>query len=133
MRLATLKSRRERVVRIVTALPEAEATGGQHLKFTVRKKGFGYFLDDHHGDGKVAICCKAAPGVMGELVELDPDRYFVPAYLGAKGWVALRIDQPKIEWAEVSGILEEAYRLSAPKRLVAELDALANGERAPGR
>ena len=123
MQEATLESRRAKVVRIVTALPEAEATGGQHLKFSIRKKSFGYFLDDRHGDGKVAICCKAAPGVMNELVELDPDRYFVPPYLGAKGWVALRIDQPKIEWTEVSEIIEDAYRQSAPRRLVAELDA----------
>lgn len=123
MRASTLKGRREKVVRIVDALPEGAASGGQHLSFTVRKKRFGYFLDDHHGDGIAAICCKAAPGVMQELVELHPDRYYVPAYIGSRGWVGLRVDLPKIDWQEVTGLIYEAYRLSAPKRLVAELDA----------
>lgn len=117
MRQQTLANRRKKLESIVTGLPEVVMSGGQHLKFTVRKKTFAYFLDDHHGDGIVSICCKAGPGVQQDLIELDPDRYYVPAYLGARGWVGLRLDRAKIEWAEVTSLVEGSYRLTAPKRL----------------
>jgi hypothetical protein len=113
---------RERVAAIVAELPEATCTGDQHLTLAVRKKTFGYFLDDHHGDGRVAIACKAAPGEQEALVRSDPARFYVPAYLGARGWVALRLDVGRVNWGEVRELLLDAYRLQAPRRLVAELD-----------
>lgn len=121
------ESRRERIVAFVKSLPDADAVGAQHLSLTVRKKRFGYFLDDHHGDGIVGIAMKAAPGVQQDLVELAPDRYCVPAYIGKSGWVTLRVDRPKIDWAEVEDLIVNAYRLQAPKKLVAELDEELEG------
>jgi hypothetical protein len=57
------EARRQKVLSLVTALPEAsaEVCGGRHLSFKVRGKTFGYFLDDHHGHGRVALNCKTAP------------------------------------------------------------------------
>lgn len=54
--------RRERLVDIRTGSPEATSDGDRHLRFAVRGRTFAYHLDDHHGDGRVAVCCKAPPG-----------------------------------------------------------------------
>lgn len=113
---------RERVAAIVAELPEATATGDPHLTLAVRKKTFGYFLDDHHGDGKVGVAFKAAAGEQDALVTADPTRFYVPAYLGARGWAAVRLDVGEVDWAEVRELLTDAYRLQAPRRLAAQLD-----------
>ncbi|MFL6121506.1 MmcQ/YjbR family DNA-binding protein [Actinophytocola sp.] len=112
---------RERVAAIVAELPEATCTGDPHLTLAVRKKTFGYFLDDHHGNGIVGVAFKAGPGEQEALVRSDPARFYVPAYLGAKGWAALRLDVGRVNWDEVRELLTEAYRLQAPRRLVAQL------------
>jgi hypothetical protein len=119
----SLEEQRERVSQICLALPEAAvgARTGQHLAFEVRGKKFAYFLVDHHGDGRVAVNCKAAPGVQEALVAADPQRYFVPAYLGARGWVGIDLDAPGTGWAEVAELLRESYRLVAPKRLASRV------------
>jgi hypothetical protein len=113
---------RERVAAIVAELPEATCTGDQHLTLAVRRKTFGYFLDDHHGDGIVGIAFKAGPGEQDALVRSDPDRFYVPAYLGARGWAALRLDTGRVNWTEVRELLTDAYRLQAPRKLVTQLE-----------
>jgi hypothetical protein len=112
---------RERVVAIVAELPEATCTGDRHLAFTVRKKTFGYYLDDHHGDGIVGLALKAAPGEQEALVRSDPARFYVPAYLGGKGWVGVRLDLGAVDWPEIREMITDAYRLQAPRRLTAQL------------
>mgnify|MGYP003417081804 CR=1 FL=1 len=77
---------------------------------------------DHHGDGELGIWCPAPRGVQAELVETQPDRFYVPAYVGHRGWLGMRLDRDP-DWDEVAGVLVEAYRTVAPKKLVAELDA----------
>lgn len=67
------------------ALPEAtEKTEGRPT-FQVRGKTFVMFMDDHHGDGRLAIWCKAPSGAQEVLVGSNPDRFFVPPYVGHKG------------------------------------------------
>lgn len=112
---------RERVAAIVSELPEATCTGDRHLTLAVRKKTFGYFLDDHQGDGITGVAFKAAPGEQQALVNSDPARFYVPAYLGARGWAAVRLDVRRVDWAEIRELLTDAYRLQAPRRLVAQL------------
>jgi hypothetical protein len=112
---------RARVAAIAAALPEATCTGDQHLTLAIRKKTFAYFLDDHHGDGIVGIAFKAAAGEQEALVRSAPERFYVPSYLGARGWVGLRLDVGRVNWAEVRELLTDAYRLQAPRRLVAQL------------
>jgi hypothetical protein len=116
-------SARERLTKLCTSLPEvvAEPGGDRHLGFTVRKRRFAWFLDDHHGDGRLALNCKGAPGESTRLAKEHPDRFFVPAYLGSRGWIGLWLDTPKPDWDEVERLVVEAYRLTAPTRLVAEL------------
>jgi predicted DNA-binding protein (MmcQ/YjbR family) len=52
------------------------------------------------------------------LVGADPERFFVPPYVGHKGWVGMRLDD-KPSWDEVTAMVRRSYRLIAPKRLAA--------------
>jgi hypothetical protein len=112
---------RARVVELATALPEVQAGGEQHIGFSVRRRRFAWLLDDHHGDGRLALNCKAAPGRNAALAEARPSRCFIPSYLGARGWVGVWLDVAAVDWSEVEGLLVEAYRLSAPRSLVTRL------------
>ena len=111
--------RRKRLVALCEGLPgaTAERAGVQHLAFKVGKKIFAYYTFDHHGDGHIALLCKAPPGEQGRLVNEDPGRYFVPPYVGPKGWVGLRLDSPRIDWRAVKNLLSVAYVLTAPDKL----------------
>lgn len=110
---------RTRLTDICLALPEAKASSDQHVRFHVRNSTFGYYLDDHHGDGRVALCCKVPTGDLDPLVALDPERYFVPQYLGSRGWLGVRLDLHDVEWDEIAKFVRVSYRLVAPKRLAA--------------
>jgi hypothetical protein len=59
----------------------------------------------------------AASRMMVAAAESDPDRYYLPAYIGARGWVAIRLDVAAIDWDEVAGLAARSYRRIAPKRL----------------
>jgi hypothetical protein len=109
--------RRRRVIEICRSLPEVVFEEQQHVTFRVRGKTFAYYLDDHHGDGRVALNCKAAQGENQELVASDPNRFFIPAYLGPRGWVGLYLDLPEIDWTELLELVRDSYLLIAPKRL----------------
>lgn len=109
----------ERLRRICLGFPEAtERSFGGHTapSFRVRDKLFVMTSEDG-----TAMTCKAPPGDQAMLVAADPHRYFVPAYVGAKGWVGIRLDAD-LDWDEIAEIAEESYRMIAPKKLGAELD-----------
>jgi phosphoribosylglycinamide formyltransferase-1 len=109
-----------RLTKICLALPEAtREIMGRHAGFKVRKKTFAYFLDDHHGDGIVCVACKVMPGDNVALSKSNPERYFVPAYVGPRGWVALRLDVGEIDGEEVRELVADSYRRIAPKGLAA--------------
>jgi len=112
-------ARLQRVTKICLALPEATSEGSPHVAFRVRGKTFLYYLDNHHGDGRIAVNCKVSPGEQDVLIRMDPARFFVPAYLGARGWVGVRIDLKAIDWDEIEQLVRDSYRLVAPKRLAA--------------
>ncbi len=103
------------------ALPEATETAEGRPAFRVRQKTFAMYMENHHGDGRVALWCKAAPGVQESLVQSDPERYFVPPYVGPQGWIGIRLEGA-VDWDTVAGLVVEGYRLQAPKRLVSLLD-----------
>jgi hypothetical protein len=69
----------------------------------------------HHGSEHVAVWVKAPPTVQEILVHADAERFFVPPYVGAKGWVGVRLDG-KVDWQELGEILKDGYEMSAPKR-----------------
>jgi predicted DNA-binding protein (MmcQ/YjbR family) len=109
--------------KLCLALPEsARQMMGRHASFQVRKKIFAYFLDDHHGDGIVGITCKVLPGDNTALIASDPKRFYMPAYVGPRGWVGLRLDVREVDWEEVKELVAHSYRLIAPKRLAATLE-----------
>jgi predicted DNA-binding protein (MmcQ/YjbR family) len=109
-----------RLTKICLALPEAtRECQGSHAGFHVRKKTFAYFLNDHHGDGIVAVSCKVLAGDNAALAASNPAKFYLPAYIGPKGWVALRLDVGAVDWEEVAELVATSYRLVAPKRLAA--------------
>jgi hypothetical protein len=116
---SVVNRRRTRIIALVELLPDASVTPLRdgHLSLEVRGRRFAYYLDNHHGDGRVAINCKAEAGANKSLVEFGPDRYHIPAYLGPRGWIGLWIDLPEINWDEIESVIVDAYRLTAPKRL----------------
>lgn len=116
-------SRLARLTKISKTLPEAvRHRQASHAAFLVRKKTFAYFLDNHHGDGIVAVTCKVLPGDNAALVAAQPERFYLPAYIGPKGWVALRLDLGKIDWDEVAELMRGSYLLTAPKRLAERVE-----------
>jgi hypothetical protein len=112
---------------ICLALPEAteQAGSGAMTSFRVQGKVFAWYLDNHHGDGRIALWCKAPPGVQPALVGSEPERFFVPPYVGHHGWVGVWLDVAveRIDWDDLAEIVTESYRMSAPKRLLAPIGA----------
>jgi hypothetical protein len=109
---------------ICLALPKSTRTDmGQHAAFAVRKTKFVYFLNDHHGDGIVSVCTKALPGENTALVAAHPRKFYLPAYIGPRGWVGLRLDRGKIDWDEVRDLVTASYLQAAPKRLALQVEA----------
>ena len=114
---------RERVLarlrELCLGLPETSErlSHGAPTFFVRGKRAFLMVLTDHHGDGRFAIWCAAAAGMQRMLVEVDPERFFVPPYVGHRGWLGLRLDRG-LAWEEVAGIAEDAYAEVAPPRLI---------------
>jgi hypothetical protein len=52
------------------------------------------------------------------IESLDPERFYLPAYIGPRGWFGLRLGRDRVDWGEVKNIVELSYRLVAPKTLV---------------
>ncbi len=107
----------ERLRRLCLALPEAhekEAWGDP--TFRVRDK---IFAMHKVGDGRPSVWCKSEPFERDALVEHAPDSYYVPPYVGHKGWIGVRLDRAGVDWKELSRIVTQSYRLIAPKRLAA--------------
>jgi phosphoribosylglycinamide formyltransferase-1 len=131
MAARTEDPRLTRLSDICLALPEAvRALRGDHADFRVRQRVFAYFLNSHHGDGIVSVCVKSSLGEGVDRVARFPERYYLPAYIGARGWFGLRLDRGAIDWREVSNIVELSYCLAAPKTLARAVEARLNaGER----
>jgi hypothetical protein len=110
---------------ICMALPQVteRPSHGAPTWFVQGKKTFVQLWETgHHQDDFPHLWCAAPPGVQGELVEAEPDRFFRPPYVGGRGWLGVRLDVD-VDWDEIAGICADAYRTVAPSRLVGELDA----------
>jgi hypothetical protein len=99
-----------RIRAICLALPETSErrSHGAPTFFIRDKRAFVTFHEDHHGDGRLAIWCAAPDGEQEALVESSPDEYFVPAYVGHRGWLGVRLDRG-LSWDEVAAAVEGAY------------------------
>jgi len=114
---------------ICLAFPETSErlSHGAPTFFVREKRAFLMVLTDHHGDGRFAIWCAAQDGVQGMLVEADAAKFFVPPYVGHRGWLGVRLDRGQ-DWNELAGIAEDAYAEVAPTKLV-EAARLDNSDR----
>lgn len=109
----------ERLREICLALPEVEERETWEIPtYRIRGKIFALQSAIEQRD---AVWCKAQEGSQDLLVQADPTRFFVPPYLGHKGWVGMWLDR-RVDWNEVTELVRRSYRLIAPKKLVARLD-----------
>jgi hypothetical protein len=108
-----------RIRDICLALPETSErlSHGAPTFFIRGKRAFLMVLDNHHGDGRFAAWCAAPEGMQKLLVETDPGRFFVPPYVGHRGWLGVRLDRG-LDWNELAGIVEDAYAEVAPPKLL---------------
>ena len=111
--------RRERMISICVKLPEVthEVVGDEHIAFKVRKKIFGYYLFDHHGDGMIAFSCKSTLSEQRRMIREDPESFFIPAYVGPRGWIGIRLDLEEVDWDTVTELARQAYQATAPRKL----------------
>jgi hypothetical protein len=120
---ASQQNRLDALTDICLALPETTREDkASHAAFLVRKKTFAYYLNDHHDDKIISVCCKVLPGENRFLVESDPRRFYLPAYIGSRGWIALRMDLGTLNWTEVKELIRGSYLQVAPKRLASLVD-----------
>jgi hypothetical protein len=113
----------DRLRRICLALPEAtEKEAWGEPTFRVGGRMFVMFSNNHHNDGRVAALCNATFETQDLLLRADPERFFVPPYMGPRGWVGVHLEPDRADWRQVAEIVEDAYRMVAPKRLAALLD-----------
>ena len=111
-----------RVRKIIGAWPEtSEKLSHGAPTWWGGKKTFATIHDDHHGDGRLALWIKSTADAQEDLVAMDPETYFVPPYVGPSGWVGMRLD-PGVDWGAVARLLEDGYRMVAPRRALAQLD-----------
>ena len=104
------------------ACPEAteRTSHGEPTWFVQGKKTFVTYADHHHDD-RVAFWCAAPPGAQDLLVASDPGRFFVPPYVGYRGWLGVWLDVA-VDWDEIADLITDAYLTVAPKRLLGALD-----------
>ena len=113
-------------------LPEAEEfISHGSPNFRVRGKTFATFVVNHHGDGRVALWLNAAPGTREMYVAGDPNRFFLPPYVGARGWFGVHLDRG-LPWRRIATLVREAYVKVAPPKLALNIGA-APAIRAPAR
>jgi hypothetical protein len=107
----------EELRRICLGLPEAteRLSHGEPTWFVQGKRTF-VTLADHHHDDRLAFWCAASEGIQQILVQQDPGRFFVPPYVGVRGWVGVRLDRD-VDWEEITELVTDAYLCVAPKKL----------------
>jgi hypothetical protein len=107
------------VRQICLALPETSErpSHGEPTFFVREKRSFATVWDSHHGDGRFALICAAPAGMQSALVDADPERFFVPPYVGHRGWIGVRLDRG-FDRDEIAGILEDAFAEVAPPSLL---------------
>jgi len=115
------------------AFPETVAADPwerEHMSLEVAGKRFGYFLSQHFGDdGRSGAVLKAAPGLQEMLVEADPDRFWVPAFVGRHGWIGIRLDLEEPDWDELAALVRDAWFMAAPKKVRLAFESRAKAPR----
>lgn len=119
-----------RVREIALDLPEVNErlSHGAPSFFVRDNRPICYFHDeDFSRDGRVSLWCPAPPGVQAEPVAAEPQRFFAPTPSASgvfRDWIGVFLDgsgEHEVDWVEIAKVIEDAYRLVAPKRLIAQL------------
>jgi len=112
-----------RIRKICLSLPETtERLSHGAPSFFIRDKiGFVNYMDNHHDDGRLALWCACPPGMREGLLKARPDQYFVPPYVGVRGWIGVRLDRGP-DWDAVERVIRDAYLVVAPRRLAATVE-----------
>lgn len=111
-----------RLRRIIEAWPEtSEKISHGAPTWWGGRKTFATLHDDHHGDGRLAVWIKSTAETQADLVAMDAETFFVPPYMGPSGWIGVRLDRGA-DWEMVASLLEDGYRMVAPKRALRRLD-----------
>ena len=112
----------QRVRGICLALPEVtEKLSHGAPAFFVRKQFAMVWSHGHHDHRFPHLWCAAPPGAQEALVDAAPRLIFRPPYVGARGWIGIRLDGDP-DWGDIEALIEDAYRTVAPSRLVERLD-----------
>ena len=122
----------EAVREICLGLPETSErlSHGAPTFFIRGKRSFATVWDNHHDDGRFALICAAPEGMQSALVEADPERFYVPPYVGHRGWIGVRLDGG-FDHDEIAGILEDAFAEVAPPKLVDAAAVSPSGKARP--
>lgn len=115
----------ERIRALCLALPDAhEVEAWGEPTFRVKNKLFAMYASsaNHHGAGRAGVWIKSAAVTQDMLVRAEPARYFVPPYVGKSGWVGAYLDK-RPDWETITDLLRDAYRMTAPKKLLVRLDS----------
>ncbi len=116
--MAKVKDPAHRLREICLSLPEAtEKTAHGEPTWRIGGKMFAQLDNHHHGADRLAVWLAAALGAQEHLVTSDPKRFFVPPYVGPRGWIGVRIDG-RAPWRLVAALAGDAYVQVAPKRLL---------------
>ncbi|HEX7101368.1 MAG TPA: MmcQ/YjbR family DNA-binding protein [Nitrolancea sp.] len=112
----------EKLRAICLALPETNErlSHGEPCWFIRDKKLFVMFANAHHDD-RIGFWCAAPEGAQHALISAEPERFFIPPYVGHRGWLGVYLDLP-VDWDEIADLVLASYREIAPKRLLALLD-----------
>ena len=121
--LSSATERRKRLVEICRSLPEVTVEPvNEHLAIRIRKKTLAYYQFDHHGDGMIALVCKSNANEQRRLIQSDPETFFVPAYVGSRGWIGMRLDLDEVDWETATELLKRGYQEIAPRKLAALIE-----------
>ncbi len=117
-----------RLRQICLSFPETteRLSHGEPAWFVRGKKTFVTFDNNHHGAGRIGFWCAAPHGAQEVLAGAEPERFYVPPYVGHRGWLGVRLDV-EVDWARVQDIVADAYRIVAPARLVSLMEAASRG------
>ena len=117
-------ARRARLVKICERLPEADGRAGGRVApgLSHSQANLCLLSFDHHGDGIIGFTCKSSLSEQRRLVKGDPESFFVPPYLGSKGWIAIRLDLVEVDWDTITELARRAYQDLAPRKLAALVD-----------
>jgi hypothetical protein len=106
---------------ICLGLPDAEETVSHGApEFRVGKRSFATFSVNHHGDGRVALWLRMPAGAQSLYVDAEPEYFFVPPYVGPRGWLGVELNRG-LDWRRVGALVREAYSHTAPSALVARM------------